>query len=193
MNITTISAASSHVMIFCTVLPANAPPLKYTVNTVNTDSVAASPHQCAAFSWAAAPINSWHPMTHSAATSTAVAQSGAKHSTPISAGTPITATNILCFMVVTSFHAAEPPVPPLIVDNGLIQLLGHSVSQKYSSLYAHCHSRKLESRISPPGRMTSSGSGIPVEYMLAERFSSVQSRPRSAQRCAARSSSARPP
>jgi fibronectin-binding autotransporter adhesin len=74
-------------------------------------------------SGAAAAMNSWQPMTHSAATSTAVAQSGAKHSTPINAGTPMIATSILCFMVVTSLYAAEPAIPPLIVDDRSVHIL----------------------------------------------------------------------
>ena len=56
-------------------------------------------------------------------TSTAVAQSGAKHSTPINAGTPMIATSILCFMVVTSLYAAEPAIPPLIVDDRSVHIL----------------------------------------------------------------------
>lgn len=36
---------------------------------------------------------------------------------------------------------------------------GQYVSVKYSSVYASCHSRKLEMRSSPPVRMNRSGSG----------------------------------
>ena len=90
---------------------------------MNTDSAAAKSHQRRAFSGAAAAMNSWQPIMHSSDTSSAVAQSGAKHSTPSSAGMPMTATKILCFIgEVSSFNAAETAVALLIVDDGLIQL-----------------------------------------------------------------------
>ena len=52
---------------------------------------------------------------------------------------------------------------------------GHSTSVKYSSEYADSHMRKLDRRISPPGLITRSGSGMPAENMYSEKLSSLSS------------------
>lgn len=46
---------------------------------------------------------------------------------------------------------------------------------KYSSEYASCHSRKLETLTSPDVRRTRSGSGSPLVEMYPETVSSVMS------------------
>jgi hypothetical protein len=70
---------------------------------------------------------------------------------------------------------------------------GHSRSLKNSSEYAACHSRKLLMRISPPVRISRSGSGTWASAMARFRLASVMGSPRAASDAAAWAMSQRPP
>ena len=59
-------------------------------------------------------------------------------------------------------------------DKSMIEKSGHDFSEKYSSLYADCHKRKFDKRLSPAVLIIKSGSGtLQLSKLREKSFSSI--------------------